>query len=347
MNIFVKGLGQQQLNNFILAVCLMSLNLYSTAIQAFCDPKSNELLVIHSYHPEYPWVVSYTNGIKTAINNQYSLAHFYMDTKRVGKDQFTEMAQAAWDQHVKLKPKGIFLSDDNALKYVGPKFIDSSDCPVVYLGINNNPRHYKMLGHPNISGVLERPLIKRSMLLMKQHLLPIKKAMVLFDSGTTAHVVRDEVFGQNNSTLMGDTAIDIYLIDTFETWKETVLSKHREKLYDVIYIGLYHTIKDANGNHVNAEEIIQWTSKHATLPLFSLWDFSVGEGKAIGGYVLFGEDQGQKAGERMLEMLDKPETKVISPITGEVGRYVFSQSEFKRWKLKMPKVLEEHIHWVP
>lgn len=325
---------------------IIGLIMACTVAVAQCVPSSKNIFIIHSYHAQYPWVKSYMKGMLSVMNNQFDIEHFYMDTKRLPSNRFPIMAAEAFKQFLSVKPAGVILSDDNALKWATPMFKESN-CPIVYLGINNNPRNYNLLGHKNISGVLERPPLKRSMLLMKKHLVPMKRAMLLFDSGTTASVLKEEIFNNKSSVTLGNTVVDIYLIDTFGQWKETFTSQSKTQIYDVIYIGLYHTLTDSKGNHVDSEKVIRWTSKNSKLPIFSLWNFSVGKGRAMGGYVLNGEDQGVRAAERMLEMFSKPPELILPPVTGEEGRYIFSRHELKRWSLTLPKPLEEHTQWVP
>lgn len=327
-------------------IAMFGLYVTCTLAVAQCIPASNKILIIHSYHAQYPWVENYMKGIVSVLNNQFKIEHFYMDTKRLPPNRFPIMAAEAFKKFLAVKPSGVILSDDNALKWATPMFKESN-CPIVYLGINNNPRNYNLLGHNNISGVLERPPLKRSMLLMKKHLIPMKRAMLLFDNGTTASVLKEEIFNNKGSVTLGNTVVDIFLIDTFDRWKETFTSKNKTQTYDVIYIGLYHTLTDSKGNHVDSEKVIRWTSDNSKLPIFSLWNFSVGKGRAMGGYVLNGEDQGVRAAGRMLEMFNKPKDLILPPVTGEEGRYIFSRYELKRWSLTLPKALEEHTQWVP
>ena len=57
-----------------------------------------------------------------------------------------------------------------------------------------------------------------------------------------------------------------------------------KKGYDVILLGLYHTLRDDTGKHVEAEKVLEWTSENTPVPSFAFWDFLLGPRKAIGGY---------------------------------------------------------------
>ncbi len=290
--------------------------------------KKENILVIESYHAEYLWDMSYKEGLHETLGDQYNIIYFEMDTKRLPQSAFQSKAELAWETYQKVNPSLVILGDDNALKHVGPKFIQT-DTPVVYLGINNNPRNYGMVGHKNITGVLERPLPQRSILFINTF-LKLKKVLILFDSGTTSQVISSEIFNAQESVFFSGIQADIKLIDSYINWQEAVLNSKKEG-YDIIIAGLYHTIKDHTGSHVDAEKVLEWTSQNTPLPPFGFWDFSVGANKTIGGYVLFGKEHGITAGRIALEILSGKSPGDINPQIPEKGRFLFSQSQLKKW----------------
>ncbi|RMF13174.1 MAG: hypothetical protein D6758_13645, partial [Gammaproteobacteria bacterium] len=88
--------------------------------------------------------------------------------------------------------------------------------------------------------------------------------------------------------------------------------------------------------HVGAQTVLDWTSANTPLPLFAFWDFAVGPGKAVGGLVLFGKEQGVLAGRLADLILHGAQPSTLAPITAKNGRYLYSQNELKRWKLEVP-----------
>ncbi|MFM5035984.1 ABC transporter substrate-binding protein [Aeromonas veronii] len=119
------------------------------------------ILVISSYHPEYLWDQSYNKGLLDGLQGEHKITHFYMDTKRHPREKFDEIAQQAIAFYLKSKPDLVVLGDDNAINYLANE-IASLGTPVVFLGMNENPRLKGFVGHPKITGVLERPLLKRN-----------------------------------------------------------------------------------------------------------------------------------------------------------------------------------------
>ncbi|WED24318.1 hypothetical protein L3Q72_15680 [Vibrio sp. JC009] len=300
------------------------------------------ILVIESYHAEYGWNQSYRRGLEEVLNSKHKLVYFEMDTKRLPKSRFPERADAAWQRYKQLSPDLVILADDNALKYLSNRFVNT-DTPVVYLGINGNPRDYKVANAVNFSGVLERPLLIRSILMLKKY-LTVNQVLVLLDSGHTSELLKDDIFYGENTAQIGGIRIDVKLVDRFEQWQEQVLSA-RKNNYDALVAGLYHTLKDPDGNSADPETIIKWTSNNSQIPPFGLWDFSIGAEKNIGGYVVFGYEQGLIAGEIAAELIDENKMNVRTRI-GNKGRFIFSKTQLEKWKIQLPKDIKEQTTFV-
>jgi len=301
--------------------------------------EENKVLIIESYHATFPWDASYLEGITEILSKGHTLNTFEMDTKRLPADQFQKQADAAWAVYQKDQPNLVIIGDDNALKFLGPQFA-KTQTPVVYLGINNNPRAYGVANLPNFTGVLERPLIKRSMQQISS-IIPMKNVLVVFDDSTTAQVVKSEIFRSKEKLALGSIQIDLKLIGQFDAIKTLIEQEKNNKTYDAVFIGLYHTVKNSDQSRVPANDVLEWVAQHSPVPLFAFWDFSVGNNKAAGGYVLFGKEQGLMAGELALKMLGKSKDEVIPPALGKKGRYLFSKGQLSKWNIKLPENIKK------
>lgn len=201
--------------------------------------------------------------------------------------------------------------------------------------MNENPRHKGLVGHPMITGVLERPLLKRNISEMSQLMGGIKKALVLFDSSQVSLTAIEDEFKIQTELRVGQTLINSQLIGDYGLWQEAVLHA-KQNGYQAIFIGLYHTLTDDQGRHVNEQEVLAWASAHSPVPLFCFWEFSVGQGRAIGGLVLDGRDQGARAAELIGAILAGAQPGTLAPRAALRGEYVFSESELTRWRLTLP-----------
>ncbi|OMH33284.1 ABC transporter substrate-binding protein [Motiliproteus sp. MSK22-1] len=308
------------------------------------NTNAENILVIESYHQEYPWDASYIKGLKTILGKQHLLDFFQMDTKRLPQSAFKKQSDAAWERYLETKPELVILGDDNALKLLGPR-LAKTNTPVVYLGINRNPRDYLPTDSHNFTGVLERPLFKRSIVTVSKILqLNSKKILVLFDSGTTSQSAVAETFkGQTQLSVLGVEA-ELSLVGDWNTWKNQIRGA-ADNGYGAIIVGLYHTIRDATGQHVAASEVMEWTQVNTNIPIFGFWDFAVGADKTAGGLVLSGEEQGRMAATITERILAGTPPRRIYPKVAKKGRYLFSRHQAELFDLKIPESIAVRSVW--
>ncbi len=310
-----------------------------------CLADNQTILVIESYSGLYPWDASYKKGLENILGKDYTLVYFEMNTKRLPPAQYEKRGQLAYEMYEQIQPVLVILGDDNALKFVGPRLAETKT-PVVYLGVNNNPRDYGINKAENITGVLERPLMKRSIIYLSKWIHPKpQKILLLFDSGNTSKISVHEMFNDQSSVSMLGIQIDLKLIGQWSEWKKTVLSA-KLKGYDAVVVGLYQTIVDDDGSHVDAEDVIAWTSKHTPLPPFGFWDFTVGPDKTIGGLVLFGKTHGELAAQMALKILGGKNPKQIAPVMENKGRFFFSRSQLEKWGITLPEKISSKADFI-
>ncbi|WP_185965877.1 MULTISPECIES: ABC transporter substrate-binding protein [Shewanella] len=295
---------------------------------------SADIVFIHSYHTEYPWVKEYRDGFLSSVD-LHSLREYEMDTKRQPIKKHVEIANEAWRVIEQESPKLILLADDNALRLLGPR-IEQQQIPLVFLGINANPRHYIKL-NKNISGTLERPLLKRSVMMLKSIMPGISRIKVLMDANPTSFAILETSFDDKFNQQIAATAVDTKLKRTFAEWK-TSIKKSKQQGYDAIIVANYAALTDEQGNNVSLDEVSEWTSEHSPVPMFAFWGYSIGKGKAIGGLTISGTQQGIEAAKKVNHFFKTGKLPAIS--TPARGTFVFSEHELKRWAIELPKQIE-------
>lgn len=250
-----------------------------------------EILVISSYHQSNQWDQSYSAGIEQHLKQAHHLGYLYLDTKRQPgqtRDELLAKGMAAYRAH---QPALVILGDDNAINALA-RPIAARGTPVVFLGMNENPRPKGLVGHPLITGVLERPLLKRSISEMSQLMGGLERALVLFDESEVSRTAVAHEFKGRGELTIGQTQVSSRQFTDYGRWQEAVLAS-RENGYQALFLGLYHTLTDAQGQHVSEQQVLAWTSANSPVPLFCFWAFAVGRGAAIGGLVLDGHSQGE------------------------------------------------------
>jgi len=293
-------------------------------------------MLINSYHNEYLWTIECRSGFDKYINTEHQISYLEMDTKRIPKTEYAQRVNSIWKQIEETKPDLIVTMDDNALQYLG-QLISDAGIPLVFMGVNNNPRvYFKNHQLPsNVVGILERPLLKQNITLLSK-LLHIKsgRALLLMDSGMTSHAIIDSTMNGSRSLTVGHFVLDVSLIDNYTDW-QTKIKSFSKNDYDALIISNYGNLKDKMNQQVPIDTTSRWTSTHSALPVFALWKNTVGKGKAIGGLILSGYEQGKKAAEIANKMFA---TGVLPyHLVPKHGDYTFSQHELSRWNMSLPE----------
>ena len=297
------------------------------------DAIAADVAFIHSYHQGYPWVQEYRDGFLSGVNG-HSISEYEMDTKRKPATEYEAIANQTWQFIQEQQPKVVVLADDNALKLLGSRIVEAQ-IPLVFLGINANPRHYITLDK-NVSGSLERPLLKRSVFMLRQLMPSIRKVKVLMDRNPTSYAILETSFDDKFKQTISDIEVDITLEESFHDWKATV-AKTKENGYDAIIIANYAALTNRFCENVSLDKVSHWTSRTSPLPVFAFWSYSIGEGKAIGGLIINGTEQGLAAAEKVNHFFVKGTLPAIS--TPKRGTFMFSQHELDRWGIELPPTL--------
>ena len=253
--------------NLSLFVFLITLLLSSSA-NADAEKR---ILVIQSYHPTLSWTRQCDEGIADTLGKQYKLEFYYLDSKRLSPLEIEEKSNEAYSYFKLYRPDLVMIGDDNALRLLGAKIV-KTETPVVYLGINNNPRSYFKEIPENITGVLERTPVFPAARVLKSLLPATKRILLLFDDSPTTDSILSVTFKKNKSISIGGVLLEFKVASSWENWMR-IISEAKE--YDLIMVITFHTLKMKNGTHVDVTEVIDWTSAHSAVPVFSCQDYTV------------------------------------------------------------------------
>ena len=188
--------------------------------------------------------------------------------------------------------------------------------------------------------------MKRNVHEMGQLVPNARRALILFDASEVSQTAINEEFRGLESQQVGSLTIDIKLIHSDELWKQEV-SQAKSNGYDLLFIGLYHTISDRFGQYQSADQVLAWTGEHTPIPLFSFWDFSIGPKLACGGLVISGREQGETAAKLAQEILAGGAKSAVQPRIAPRGEYLFSHAALARWGIQLPDDIARRTEWRP
>lgn len=304
---------------------------------AVAQAADKTVVVVNSYNRDFKWVEEHNGVLERGLSGKADVFFHYLDFKRLSSEDCDKNVQSVKTILEEQCPDVVVVTDDYALKSLGQFCVDRN-IPVVFLGVNGNARGY-VDNIRKITGVFERPLVKRSIVYIKEIMGPqMEKCLVLMDDSLSSNVFIQESMRDCFAFDISGIHTDIVLIKSFDEWQQKV-QQAGPKGYSCIVIGTYHIFRDEEGNHIPSKEVIEWTSKNSEVPVFGLWSFSIGDEKAVGGYVLSGIDQGREALRIVLKILAGEKPEDISPVIGKNGQLLFSAPEMERWGIKIPEAL--------
>lgn len=325
---------------------LVLLLFYAGMFPAFSQSTPNlqpQVFVIQSYSSDYVWDASWKKGLEAVLGKRAVLKYFEMNTKKLPAERHQDQARKAFVEYNRIQPDLVILADDAAVKLVGPLLVNKP-VPVVYIGVNNNPRNYFPSLPDNFTGILERPLLKRNLVYLKDIMPSATRALILFDTDITSRIILDDFFYGKPDLDIGGITTSIRLVGERREWERLV--REAQGRYDFIVLGLYQTLRSEDGTNVDPEALARWTSQNSRIPVFGFWEFSITKDTAVGGLVLYGEDMGVRAGNLAARILDGEDVRKIPPEVNNQGILLFSRSQLARWKLTIPPPLLREARFV-
>jgi len=302
--------------------------------QVIADASSQQpkkVLLLHSYHAEYPWVASITKGVRDALEGEnVVLQIFYMDTKRkTSQDWKVQSGKLAKDMIEKWKPDVVIAADDNAQIFVTQKYAGNKPY-FVFCGVNGEPSDYG-LPASNVTGVIERPHFKESVEYLQKIIPNIRKIAVISDDGPTSIGALEFMNNQNLAVKI----LDYHLIGDFNTWQKRVTEYNIDA--DALCIYMYHTVREkGNTLSMSPKEVMNWTQANCTIPTIGFFDFSIEDGMFC-GVVESGEEHGYEAAKMAVSLLKGVSIESLPVKTAEQGIPMVNLDIAKGLNIIIPK----------
>ena len=321
-------------------VLLITILFFSPGVFA----KLKYVLHISSYHPQYYWTLECNSGLQNILKLKAEIKTVYLDTKRILPDEYEANVKEALQEMHSSPPDLVVLSDDNALRLIGP-YLEASTIPVVFMGINANPRDYFKSGKLpiNMTGILERAPFMGSLRILKSIIPDAKKILILTENSQTAKAQIRTLIGSRDQFVVQGILAEVKILESWTAWQNTVRKSYQD--YDVLLPSAYFNIKTDSGRYIPPKKVIEWISANSRIPVFVNNDLSVGENLAMGGFVLDGEAHGRMAGLQALSILEGVSPSALSPIVDEAGILYFNQKQLNRFNIVLPETTRQYANF--
>ncbi|MBE2889232.1 histidine kinase [Geobacter anodireducens] len=301
---------------------------------------ANHILVLHSYHPGYPWADQVMAGIQDVLSNSFERIHMdveYLDVKRHRQSaQVSRMFDAVL--HHKLRQRSfnlVIASGNEALDYALANRRDLfRGAPIVSCAtVGPDPlptasdRHTGVRADPDCAGV-------------------IRQALALHP-GTTGMIViggtRELTDRLNAQRLMAVSQAFAGRV-TFDFWNdlsaEEIIARLQSPASGTLIL-INGSIRDRSGNLLSFHEQTGLL-RQAGLPLYSFWNVFLGEG-TVGGPFVDVREQGRLAARAALRVLHGEPVADIPVVQSASSVPIFDYEELQRLGISPRRLPPKHI----
>jgi hypothetical protein len=217
---------------------------------------------INSYHQGYEWSdriqAQFSKEMKTVCNISY---HYLNAKKETNPNKLKNKGMEIANLIALSQPDIVIAADDAASEYVVNPYLRNGQTPVIYVGINWDPRPF---GYPmsNATGMTEVWPIQQALDTVKKTIGVVTKMALITADNPLEN--RDE---QAIRKIMdkNDVQLNSYFVRTFEEWKQSIKAAQYN---DVIKLGTIQGIKDWD-----KEAAIAWIKEHNQRFTFANQDF--------------------------------------------------------------------------
>ncbi|MBM7555665.1 ABC transporter substrate binding protein [Halanaerobacter jeridensis] len=324
---------------FLLVVMIIILSNFSAAKYDYYL-NNNRILLLHSYHQGMQWTQDIETGIKNTLDQKlsdYELYIEYMDTKRFDYQVMAQELEKIYQQKYKKSPPDLIItSDDNALNFMldyGANIFPYA--PVIFCGVNNLNKN-ELDVQKNITGITEEASIKETIELMLNIHNELNKIVVINDDTPT---------GQANREKLDQILPNFKEKLSFERWQEFSMKELQNKIRDLeegTAVLLLSFNRDRLNQTYTYQETINKLAPYTHVPIYSVWDFYLGQG-IVGGKLISGERQGQIAAEITEDILQGYGRKITASTRYSTNQYMFDYQKLQEFNISQSELPKDSI----
>ena len=298
------------------------------ALSAPAQARSQNILVLHSYHPGLSWTDTLNAGIQEAFRAESPKALLwveYLDTKRNTDTSYLSL-QAALLRH-KLADSVfdlIITTDNDALNFV-IRYRDSifRGAPVVFCGVNDfHPSQLR--GQRGVTGLAENPPFAETMRTALGLHPETGEFVVIGADQSITDLITDDTLRE----LEGQFP-DI----RFTYWNNLPAREMRTRLQELgdgQLIFIHGVMRNEEGVLVDYRDKNLFLSTYAKVPIYGFWDFEMGTG-CVGGRMVEGKAEGMRVARLAMRVLAGTDPDSIPVEMTTPSRYIFDYIQLERF----------------
>ncbi len=305
------------------------------------------VMVLHSYHPDYPWTRDVNEGIKRIAKNwtDYSVTWHYMNTKKLPDRESLRyagiVARRAIDQ---FDPMVLIAVDDLAQKLAAKHYVDQPRMNIVFAGVNGSARPYGYESAENVTGIFERKpwqAVKEMILtLERERPQPNPQPGIRYLMDPSPSMQRDRAFVEAfdwSPVRFNGT----FIAENYQLWKQHVRSLGEQDI-DYLLVANYRKLprSETDPGFPPPAEIMRWTEANSPIPVIGINVFNVEDGAAIAvGASPF--EQGEVAATMAETLLEQGiRGKELAMVVNHQYVVAIQQNALRKRDLELPQIYE-------
>lgn len=325
---------QRRLSILIMVLIITYITLCNNIVygKEYKEEKLN-VLFISSYNSNFISFEDQVEGIKAGLQNNVNLRVEYMDLNgyynRENEEKFYNLLKSSFANYEKYD--AIIAGDDEALEFCLRYRNDIfNDIPISFLGIQKEEVLEEAFKHERVSGVREIESIEENLKLIKEFHPKTENIIFLND-------VRDNFYENiiNRYSYLNFQAIITSEL-TIDEFKETI-----KNLKDNSVIISLYPDDFKNGEWLKTLDINKLISKiNPIVPIYSVLNYGIGTG-SVGGKVINHFNQGKKAAEIVLGLLEGKEEKELYVDGEDANAYIFDYDILRNFNIRIKDLPKE------
>ncbi|MFW6263704.1 MAG: hypothetical protein ACOC34_06695, partial [Thermotogota bacterium] len=285
-----------------------------------------KILVVYSYDSEYAWNSALDKSIRETLDKtDCEQRYFYMDTRLNNSPEWKVKAgSVALEIFEAFQPDVVIACDDNAVEFFATKLPESAGVPVVFCGMNHEPKTYGY-PKPGVTGVVEKPFPVDSLDLCSEIVPHLKRVAFIGDEtsssdGNIEYIAQEDLGRYENS--------GFYKFNSIENLQLAL--ENLQKIADAFYFMRTTSFTDESGSVLSTKELMEMVLATTDRPIIGLSDYIVYDG-ALCGVVPNPSFHGSVSANIALEIMYNNKQPSDFPI-------IFSETSLSDHKSKMKMI---------
>lgn len=291
-----------------------------------------KVLFISTYNSNFMSFNDQVDGIKSGFEDNIELRVEYMDMNgyfnKESEKKFYNLLKSSFENYQDYD--AVIAGDDEALEFCLKYRNDIFDnVPISFLGVQKESVLKNAFNYEDVSGVREVESVEANLDLIKKFHPQIKNIVFLNDKGEHFY---DDIISDNTTLNFKSIITEDLSIYEFKR----VLNNLKD---DTAIISLYPS-NFKNGEWLKYLDINKLIAEiNPKIPIYNVLEYAIGNG-SVGGKVINHFNQGKRAGQIALGLLEGKDPKDLYIGTDEANEYVFDYNTVKKFKIGMKNLPE-------